>query len=95
MVEDRAILSDYPVEEVGAIKFLKELGELASGYKNDAAAGTTKRYKSLDCGIGDDAILCKRAVVVGSEVGKVHIFSDVAAAKYIGTKCDQPRDSHE
>jgi hypothetical protein len=41
MVEERAVLSDYPVEEIGTIKYLKELGELPSRYENDATAGTS------------------------------------------------------
>jgi hypothetical protein len=76
MVEESAILSDYPVEEVGTIKYFKELAELPSRYENDAAAGTTKRFKSLDRRFGDAAILCERAIIVGSQVAKVHILSD-------------------
>jgi hypothetical protein len=76
MVEKSAILSHYPVEEVGTIEYLKKLGELPSGYEYDAAAGTTKRFKGLDRRFGDTAILCKRAVIVGSQVAIVHILSD-------------------
>ena len=76
MVEQRAVLGHYPVEEVGAIKYLKKLGEFPSRYENDAAAGTTKRFKSRDRGFGDAAILCKRAVIVGSQGARVHILSD-------------------
>jgi hypothetical protein len=75
MVEKSAILSHYPVEEVSTIKYLKQLGELPSRYEYDAAAGTTKRFKGLDRGFGDMAILGKRAVIVGSQVGKVHSLS--------------------
>jgi hypothetical protein len=76
MVKKSAILSHYPIEEVGTIKYLKELGEFPSRYEYDAAAGTTKRFKGLDRGFGDTAILGKRAVIVGSQVAKVHILSD-------------------
>ena len=76
MVEETTILGDYPVEEVSTIKYLKQLAELPSRYENDAPAGTTKRFKSLDRRFSDAAILCKRAVKVGSQVAKVHILSD-------------------
>jgi hypothetical protein len=76
MVEESAILGNYPVEEVGTIKYLEELRQFPSGYKIDAAAGTAKRFKSLDRRFGDAAILCERAIIVGSQVAKVHILSD-------------------
>jgi hypothetical protein len=66
MVEERAVLRDNPVEEVRAIKYLKQLGEFTSRYENDAAASTTKSFKSPDRGLSDAAILGKRAVIVGS-----------------------------
>jgi len=67
MVKKRAIFSNYQVKKVGTIEYLKELGQLASGYENDLATGTAKGFQRFDCPLGNYAFFGKRAIKIGSK----------------------------